>query len=314
MKFKDLTTSDIEYIRARYRSGLPRRVVQTELAESYGVHRRTVRKWAKRLEVGVKVESIEDPRILIYDIETPRLLFELWWSGRQWVNGNDAVDEPRILSISWKWVGEDKVHAANWDLIKQTDKDMMKQFMEEYNKADIVVGINNNNFDNRWINARAMKHKLPINTFVRSVDVQKQVKKLCRLPSYSLKYLCEFFDVEHKKLSHEGITMWRKIQYGTPDERGEYMSKMIEYNVGDILATEALFLRLLPYLNLQAHLGVLDGNKPYSCPMCGETEEIELWKTTSTRAGTIQHIMKCKKDGHMYKIGHSQYIAWMSGK
>lgn len=314
MKFKDLTKSDIEYLRARYRSGLPRRVVQSELADAYGVHRRTIRKWAKRLEVGVQVQNVTNPRILIYDIETPRLLAELWWSGKQYVNGRDIHGEPRIISISWKWVGEDKVHAANWDLVKQTDRAMMEQFMEEYNSADIVVGVNNNNFDNRWINARAMKHKLPLNTFVRSVDLQKQVKKLCRLPSYALAYLCEFFDLPTQKLGHEGITMWRKIQYGDMTERGEYITKMIEYNVGDILATEALFLFLLPYLNLQAHLGTMEGNPAYSCPMCGETEEIELFKTTSTSAGTIQHVMRCKKDGHIYKISNANYVKWFTGK
>jgi DNA polymerase elongation subunit (family B) len=315
MKFKDLLKSDREYIIAAYRRPTPRREVQTELAEHFGVHRRTIRKWAKRLQVGVKKENVTNPsRILIYDIETPRLRGELWWSGQQYVNGNDIVDEPKIISISWKWYGDDKVHAAHWDLASQDDKEMMKEFLEHYNEADVVVGINNDRFDNRWINVRAAKHKLDVNTFVRSIDIQKQCKRLFRLPSYSLKYLGQFFDVPMQKQNHEGLIMWRKIQYGNMEERKEYMKKMIDYNVGDILATEALFMRLLPVLNLHSHLGVMYGNEPYSCPLCGETEDISLVKTTTTRAGTVQHVMQCNKDGVKYKLNNRQYLNWLQGK
>jgi hypothetical protein len=315
MKFKDLGQRDIELITAQYRSNSPRRVVQKELSELFGVSRRTIRKWANRLELGVLKENVTNPsRILIYDIETPRLMAELWWSGKQYVNGNDIMDEPRIISISWKWYGEEKVHAAHWDLATQDDSEMMKLFLEAYNEADVVVGINNDRFDNRWINARAMKHGLDVNTFVRSIDIQKQAKRLLRLPSYSLKYMCEYFDIPQQKLSHEGLVMWRKIQYGTMEEREEYMKKMIDYNVGDILATEGLFLRLMPMLNLHTHLGVMYGNEAYSCPLCGETEDIELVKTTTTRAGTIQHVMRCNVDGAKFKIGNRQYLNWLNGK
>ena len=122
-----------------------------------------------------------------------------------------------------------------------------------------------------------------MNTFVRSVDIQKQAKRLLRLPSYSLKYLCQYFEIPQQKLTHEGLVMWRKIQYGTMEERKEYMKKMIDYNVGDILATEGLFMRLLPMLNLHSHLGVMYGNEQYSCPLCGETEDIELAPSTLQR-------------------------------
>ena len=315
MKFGNLLKSDKDKIIAGYRSSAPRRVVQAALAEEFGVHKRTIRKWAKKLEIGQNKENVTNPsRILIYDIETPRLRGELWWSGQQYVNGNNIIDEPKIISICWKWYGDDKVHAANWDLVTQDDEEMIKEFLEYYNEADVVVGINNDRFDNRWINARAVKHGLDVNTFARSIDIQKQAKRLFRLPSYSLRYLGQFFGIPLQKQDHEGLIMWQEIQYGSMDKRKEYMKKMIDYNVGDILATEGLFLRLLPVLNLHSHLGVLHGNQPYSCPMCGETEDIEHIKVTTTLAGTIQHIMQCKKDGVKYKLSHRQYLNWLQGK
>lgn len=312
MKFKDLTSSDLKYIQSLYGNpNMSRRKAQKELSDKFEVHPRTIRKWAKRIGIGSK-ESEQPLRVLIYDIETPRLRGELWWSGKQYVNGNDIIDEPRIISISWKWLGEDKVHAASWDLETQDDSEMMKEFLEHYNSAQMVVGINNDRFDNRWINSRAVKHKLDVNTFVRSLDVQKQCKRLFRLPSYSLKYLCEFFEVPHKKLEHEGISMWRNIQYGTMEQREASMKKMIEYNVGDIMATEGVFMRLIPVLKIPTHIGADNGNGKYSCPLCGETEEITHVDTTFTPAGTIQHIMQCKKDGHKYKISNKEYLNWLN--
>ena len=315
MKFNDLSKSDIDYIQSKYKTSSSRKEAQSSLAKEFNVTKRTIRRWAKELEIGKPKERVDNPaKILIYDIETPRLRAELWWSGKQFVNGNDVIDEPKILSISWKWYGDDTIHAAHWDLDTQDDRMMMEEFMEHYNEADIIVGINNNRFDNRWVNLRAMKHNIPINTFARSVDIQMQCKRLFRMPSYSLKYSCEFFDVPYKKLEHEGIVMWRKIQYGTPEERMEYMRKMIEYNVGDILATEALFMRLLPVLNLQSHLGVVYGNEPYSCPLCGETENINLFRSTVTAAGTVQHIMQCGSDNHRYKISNRNYLNWLKNR
>lgn len=316
MKFKHLTKTDIENITAKYRSGSPRSVIQEQIADEYDVHTRTVRKWAKRLGLGQTTVFTDDnkPKILIYDIETPRLRAELWWSGKQYVNGNDVIDEPKIISISWKWFGEDTVYADHWDLNSQCDKKMMENFLEHYNAADVVVGINNDRFDNRFINLRAAKHGLDVNTFVRSIDIQKQAKRLFRMPSYSLKYMGAFFNIPLQKQNHEGLVMWQKIQYGTLEEAIEYMKKMIEYNVGDIHATEGLLLRLLPFLNLHSHLAVLEGAANFSCPMCGNHETIELHKTTSTRAGTIQHIMRCREDGLKYKISNTNYLKWLMGR
>ena len=314
MKFKNLKNEDIKLIKLMYSSNSKRSEVQEELSNLFNVSERTVRKWAENLGIGVMAKNVVNPaKILIYDIETPRLKFWGWWSGNRYVNGNDLVgDSPAIISISWKWLGEDKVHAAHWDLETQCDKGMMEEFLPHYNEADVVVGINNDKFDNRWINARAIFHRLDVNHFVRSIDVQKQAKRLLRLPSYSLKFLGRFFKLPAQKLNHEGLIMWEMIQEGTMEERVEYMGKMIKYNVGDIIATEAVYIRMMPMLNPVAHLGVQYGQPKSSCPHCGQIDTVAHHKNTITAAGTVQHIMKCTADGQKFKINNSEYIKWFN--
>lgn len=309
MKFADLSSKDLDYIKELYDSQRPRRSVQKEISKRFGINARTVRKWVKRIdEIPIKKQKPE-AKILIYDIETPRLRAEVWWSGNQYVK--EIIDEPRIISICWKFYGDEKVYSGHWDLSSQCDKKMLKSFLCDYNRADIVVGFNNKNFDNRWVNGRAVKHKLDVNTFVRTLDLMKEAKRVIRVPSYSLSYLLDYFEIPQKKLQHEGIVMWKKIQYGTSDERTEYIKKMVNYNINDILATEALFVRMLPIVKLPSHLGVSYGSAKHSCPLCGEVDGIVHLGESITAAGTVSHLMQCKKDEHKYKISHRDYLNWL---
>lgn len=245
------------------------------------------------------------PKILIYDIETARVTANLWWSGKQYVNGSQITNNPGVITIAWKWLGADKVECLKWDK-KQSDKKLIKAFLKEYNKADMVVGYNNDNFDNRWINARALKYNFEVNTFVKSFDIMKQSKRLFRLPAYSMNFLAKYTGVA-TKLQHSGLSMWEDIQYGTKKEAKKAMKMMIEYNIQDIIVTEQVYLRVRKYMKTPIHYGVLQGKKKNTCPTCGSSK-IEKIKTTTTTAGTIQHIMRCKKSGTQFKLSNSQFL------
>ena len=308
MKFNNLTEADVDYIKSVYDSALSRGDVEIQIAEKFNVKARTVRRWIAKLKLK---EGRRESRILVYDLETPRLKAWVWWSGKQYVH--DIIDEPKIISVSWKWVGHPEVKSLHWDLKTKDDKYLVAKFIDEYNKADLIVGINNKNFDDRWLRARAYKHGYTMNAYARTLDVQKEAKRLIRIPSYSMKNLAKYFQLDNQKLSHEGIDMWMKIQEGSMMERKEYMKKMIEYNVGDILTTEEIYFKLLPMMRHQAHIGVIDGNTKSSCPACGNTDAVKKFKTTVTNAGTIQHIMRCDNDGHQFKVSHTEYIKWLNG-
>lgn len=310
--FKDLTLEDKELITSLYSDeSISRKEAQEQLAETFGVTERSIRNWAKELQIGLMVQSVSNgAKILIYDIETPRLRANVWWSGKQFVNGNEIIDEPKIITVAWKWFGANKVHTLTWDE-GQCDRKLVETFLQEYNNADVVIGVNNNNFDNRWINARAMKHGLHVNMFVKSLDLQKQMKRIARLPSYALKYLCKFFGVT-MKLGHEGLKMWEMVQYGTPAQQKEYLKKMEVYNIGDIISTEEVYVKMIPYIRHAAHLGVVGGNEKYSCPTCGETDNLVYLGDTVTAAGTIQRLMQCGNDKSQYKISNREYLKWTS--
>ena len=244
-------------------------------------------------------------RVMIYDIETSRQRADVWWSGKQYINGNNLVGDPNVISIAYKWLGEEEVHCLKWDK-NMCDKKMITTFLREYNQADMVIGYNNDRFDNKWINTRALKHSLEVNTLVKSFDIMKQSKSIFRLPSYSMNYLAKFLGVQ-TKLQHGGLAMWDAIQYGTKKEGKKAMKMMLEYNIQDIIVTEQVFLKVRSYMKMHIHLGVMVGQAKTSCPSCGGSH-VKLHKTTVTAAGTVQHIMKCKDDNVKFKISNSQYL------
>ena len=81
---------------------------------------------------------------------------------------------------------------------------MLEIFLKEYNKASMIIGQNNNSFDNKLINTRAAKHRLFVDRYVKSFDIYRMAKRYFRLPSFSMAYMAQYFGLTLKQ-SHEGI-------------------------------------------------------------------------------------------------------------
>jgi len=312
--FRDLSIKDKQYIADQYdlyKSGSAMSQIQSDLAEYFDVTKRTIRNWANSLELNVMVKNIESPfRVLVYDIETSRVPALVFWTGKTYISHNQLRDEPKIISISYKWLGEDTVHAIKWDK-NHSDESLMRKFLPIYNSAEMVVGYNNDKFDNKWINTRAAKYRLDVNLHVKSFDLYKQARKVLRLPSYSMEYLANYFGITPKR-KHEGIAMWDKIQFGTEEVQEKALQDMIDYNVGDIITTEEIYVEMRKYFGHKTHLGVLLGKDRHTCPHCGGDNVEEYGEDFSvTPAGTIQRHMICLDDKVQYKISNSIYLKFV---
>lgn len=248
-------------------------------------------------------------KVLIYDIETSRTPAMVWSTGKQYIRHDQLLDDPKIITIVAKWLGEDDIFTFVWDK-NQSDKKLMKQFLKLYNDADMVIGFNNNSYDNKWINARAMKYGMEVNTHIKSFDIMREAKRLMRIPSYSMDYMCRYFEMEGK-YEHSGIKMWDMIQSGTKAEQEKYLQEMCEYNRIDVIRTEELFTRIRRYSSIKVHFGVLEAGDKLTCPNCG-SKDIELYKTTTTPAGTIQRVMQCNVDKSQFKMSNSDYINFLT--
>jgi len=254
---ESLSKQDKQHIIDLHASSKSKKEVQEELSDYFNVSERQIRNYAKDLGLNVDYKNIPLDKIMVYDIETSLMEANVFWTGKTYINHKQLRNEAKIISISWKWIGEDEVHHLTWDK-NHSDEKMMKKFLKEYNKASMVVGQNNNSFDNKWINTRAAKHGLFVDRYVKSFDIYRMAKRYFRLPSYSMAYMSKYFGLKLKQ-SHEGMLMWEMVQYGTKEQQKEYLQKMVDYNIGDIVTTEELYLTLRPYFGSVTNAAVKSG-------------------------------------------------------
>ena len=210
-----LTKKEKQIILDAYSTNKSRADIQRELSEYFNVSERQIRNYANDLGINQIHSNVSNDKVLVYDIETSRVKADLWWTGKQYVDYKKLRSEAKIISISYKWVGCDEVYSLTWDS-KHCDKKMLEEFLKEYNRASMVIGQNNDRFDNKWIKTRAAKHGLFVNRFTKSFDIYKQAKKHFRLPSYSMDYMAKYFGLTPKQ-EHEGIVMWDMCEYGTKE-------------------------------------------------------------------------------------------------
>lgn len=251
-----------------------------------------------------KLAKIQPLKILVYDIETTLVEARIWGSGKQYVGHDRIANETQILTVAFKWLGSNTMQTLVWK--KNNDKKLMEEFLKTYNQADMVMGWNNNQFDNKLINARAMKHGLEVNTFVKSFDIMRQVKKQFKLASYSMAYVSRYLGLGGK-LQHNGIKMWDTIQWGTKADAKQELQNMVAYNVQDTQLTEDIYMVLRPYLTHVVHQGVNANKGKCSCPNCA-TKKTKLYQTQYTAAGTVQRVMKCKKCKTPFKVSNTEYL------
>jgi RNA polymerase subunit RPABC4/transcription elongation factor Spt4 len=70
-----------------------------------------------------------------------------------------------------------------------------------------------------------------------------------------------------EKVSNEGFPLWRKCSEGDQ----EALTKMLNYNIGDVFATEDLFYKLRPYIkniNMALYNEIIEAQ----CPVCGSLD------------------------------------------
>ena len=254
-----------------------------------------------------KKKASKTLKIMTYDIETSQVVAHLWGTGKQFVAHDRIKTEQQILSVAWKWLGDDTVHSLKWSMKKRNDKKLVADFLKEYNSADMVIGWNNNSYDNKLIHARAMKYNFDVNTLVKSYDVMRQAKKVFKLASFSMAYVSRYLGMSGKLNYSGGLAMWEAIQFGTKKDAKDAMKVMIAYNEQDVILTEDIYLRLRKYLGSVIHTGVIQGKSKMTCPNCGG-DHTELHHTTVTPAGAIQRVMYCKDDKVKFKVSNSEYL------
>lgn len=240
-------------------------------------------------------------KILILDIETAPNIAYVWGAWKQNIYQKQWLEKGHIMSISWKYLGENKIHYME----NRTSKDLriVKKIYQLLDEADIVVAHNGQRFDLPVILGRGVVHGLTPPSPYFIVDTFQVARRELRLVSNSLANLCEELGLpmkqDHKKFP--GFELWLECLRGND----EAWQEMKEYNIHDVVSLEALYLRLRPYIRNHPNVARVSESGEVACAKCGSTN-IQYRGYYYTAAGLCYRRFVCKDCGGWGRVRFSE--------
>lgn len=212
-----------------------------------------------------------EPKILIFDIETAPLLGNVWSLWKQNIGLNQLQKDWYVMSWAAKWYGEDNVMYMDVRNTPEYDKNILVPLKRLLDDADWVITHNGNKFDIPKLRSRMLLNRIPPFSPVQSIDTCYHAKRLFGFTSNKLEYLSEVLAPDYVKSKHKefpGFELWDECVKGNPKAWDE----MEKYNIQDVLALEAVYNAMLPWLSTHPNHGLFaeEGSKP-TCPRCGGT-------------------------------------------
>lgn len=209
-------------------------------------------------------------RCLIYDIETSYLITKTWgiYESNAIGQGDGVVEDFQILCFAYKWLGERQTVCIGQPDFKSyrkgvnDDKNVVEALWALFNEADIVLGHNSDQFDNKKSQARMIYHGLPPVSPYQKIDTKKLAKRQFGFTSNKLNDLATFFKIGRKE-DTGGHKLWDGCLAGDP----KAWAKMIKYNKQDVILTEKIYLIMMGWAQGHPNLANIAG-RPEACPKC----------------------------------------------
>lgn len=240
-------------------------------------------------------EIKRDPKILVVDLEC--LPMELYGYGLY--DQNFSVRQIKVdssmASFSAQWLGEKEIiyNEVNWRKDPRDDRKLAKHLWDLMSLADIIVGQNSIAFDAKVANERFLRYNLGPTPPVSHIDTKRESKRHFRFPSHSLEYMADRYAQEKKEKSRKfhGID----LQIACLAKNPEAWKEMKLYNMQDVRATAALYLKIRPW-GTRISLSPFQGSASFNCESCGGDRLQRRGERTNT-TGRF-HRYQCQTCGH----------------
>lgn len=240
-------------------------------------------------------------KVLFYDIETSLVKALLFRLGKQVVRHTQLLPRNQvtgIITIQYCWKHEKKGKVMLVDI--HNPHEAIRKFDALIREADVVIGKNNNRFDDKHINMHRLldpaSEGMPEWVFHKSDDLEKQFRKHFNMLSYSLDYASELLGLGGK-ISMQ-FSDWvdifclqelQKIETASGKEAAKAtapilysasyteimrkgkvaLKKMTDYGAKDVEDTRDMWLYFEKHITPRfSHSSNQDG---FSCKECGST-------------------------------------------
>lgn len=205
------------------------------------------------------------PKILTLDIETRPSLAYVWGLFRQNISLPQLQETAEVICFAAKWYGEDEVIYSS--TYHDGKKAMVSKAFNLLSEADAVIHYNGNNFDIPHLNREFLLEFGTAPAPFTNIDLLRTVRKNFRFTSNKLDHIVQQLGLG-AKTSHTGFQLWVDCLNNDADA----WELMKEYNMQDVVITEKLYDKLLPWLSGHPHIGLYDNKDEDRCPNCGSED------------------------------------------
>jgi hypothetical protein len=227
-------------------------------------------------------------KILCLDIENTPNLADVWGLWEQNVSLSQLRESAYVMCWAAKWLGDDKVFFNS--VHQSSKKRMLKEIHKLLDEADAVLHFNGKRHDIRHLNREFLEAGMLPPSPYRQIDLFETAKRKFNFPSNKLEYICSKLGVG-RKLKHTGHELWTNCMAG--DEAA--WATMEEYNINDVLITEEVYYKFLPWIDGHANWSLFSEDQ-HVCTNCGSDKLIKRGKY-HTVTGSIFQRFQCKNCG-----------------
>lgn len=235
-------------------------------------------------------------RKLIIDVEMSPAVAYIWDLRTRYVPPDNIKEQKHLLCFAAAWHQSGEVlFYSEWE---QGRLGMARALVSLLDEADTVIGYNSRRFDVPAINTEILLAGLDPPSPFQQVDLYLAVRNRFKFMSSSLAEVTRLLGTE-SKLHSGGMRLWKEVLDGDEAAR----MRMRAYNMQDVVATEALHDRLLPWLPSYPNAN-LDKEAPGPCcPACGSAD-LEKRGYSRTALSKFQRF-QCRACGKWSRDGRS---------
>lgn len=217
-------------------------------------------------------------KIFLGDVETSPSIAYSFGRFKQFIAPKQVIQEPYLLTFAGKWLHNPAIfsrkltdYPEEFARDHQSDRKLVEDLWKILDECDIFVA-HNARFDRGWANQRFAYYRMQPPSPYIVVDTLAALKESFSLPSNALEAACNYFELDSRKLSHEGFGLWRRCVEGDPTAFDE----MEEYNIGDIPTLEELYLTVRPFMRKHPNIALFHPDQSVMrCVRCGSDDLVE---------------------------------------
>ncbi len=216
---------------------------------------------------------------LILDIETAPNKVYSWGLFNQNIAINQ-IDEPGyILCWGAKWYGKEKIYFSS--LKSQGKEKMLRGIYKLLDESEAIIHYNGQRFDIPILNQEFLSLEWTMPSPSIQIDLLRTARKQFRLPSNKLAYVAHYLKIGEKPPA-TNFELWKACMRG----EAKAWKQMKEYNINDVVLTEKVYDKLLPWISNHPNYALFHGTEGLSCTTCGSDH---LQKRGMTQTKTLKY-------------------------